>query len=54
MKIDSQNETVKNSTTHNLPNGALAVLDSDNKMIAYSRHPETNVYDFVRKDCQRG
>lgn len=52
MKFDSTK--FPDCITHNLPNDALAVVDADNKIIAYSRVPSTNDWDWVRKDCRIG
>lgn len=40
---------------HSLPNGGEAVLDVNNKMIAYNKNggPDGNNWDWVRKDCRK-
>lgn len=40
---------------YNLPNGACAVLDSNDKIVAYNRNgvPDRNDWSWVRKDCQK-
>lgn len=41
--------------THNLSNGGCAVLDSNNRLIAYNKRgePDGNNWDWVRKDCRK-
>ena len=41
---------------HYLPNGGVAVLDAENKMVAYNRSllEQDGKFDWVRKDCRKG
>jgi hypothetical protein len=38
-----------------VPNGGVAVLDTDGRMVAYNKvgEPDGNNWDWVRKDCQK-
>jgi hypothetical protein len=48
-------------TSHNLPNGAFAAVDSNDKLVAYCKTPKEGFtlkssgdrWDWVRKDCQK-
>jgi hypothetical protein len=54
MKVDVKE--LRDSVTHNLPNGSYALTDQNGVMLAYCKHPEKvngNDWDWVRKDCQK-
>ena len=50
MKINPA--IVKFYGTVSVPNGGLAILDNDNKLLAY-RKPNSTEWDWIRKDCQK-
>jgi hypothetical protein len=57
MILNGSSESVPDSLeTHNLSNGGCAVLDSNNRLIAYNKRgePDGNNWDWVRKDCRIG
>jgi hypothetical protein len=41
---------------YTLPNKAVAIIDMDNKLVAYNKNgePDGNNWDWVRKDCKVG
>lgn len=41
---------------HTLPNKAMAIIDMDNKLVAYNKNgePDGNNWDWVRKDYKVG
>jgi len=36
-----------------LPNGGKAVINKDNKMLAYSKSGQKNIWDWIRKDFKK-
>jgi hypothetical protein len=52
MRLDFDKCQRVGTTKHDVPNGGTAVLDSDDKLVAYRRKSEDKGWDWVRKGFQ--
>ena len=53
--LDIERANIEEVIVHDVPNGGRAVLDADNKIIAYNKSgdPDGNNWSYVRADCRR-
>ena len=54
MLYDSNVLNNETTSVHNVPNGGVAILDSNDKLVAYNKSGEPNgSWDWVRQDCRK-